>query len=162
MYYHVSPRNDPFEIGESKRFTPRVPINGYLDDTGCVIEDTITPRVCLAPTIFGCLVASHFDEDLTHLHMDYLSGITIYATHKIPNILVPRMIVKNIPKHYKNIVPDSHLTHEVWSLDPIELMVINKFDWANIEITKAMEHKSLLLSIWKDEYNKRMPKKYRV
>lgn len=59
-------------------------------------------------------------------------------------------------------MPDCNVTHEVWSLDPIELRVIEKFDWSNVKIDQALKHRSLLLSMWKDEYNRRMPKKYRV
>lgn len=44
-------------LGENPIFSPRIPFN---DDMGmkCILkEDTITPRICVCPTILGCMRA---------------------------------------------------------------------------------------------------------
>ncbi len=162
MYYHVSFRNDPYTVGQQKLFVPRVPVNGYIGEQGHVVEDTITPRVCLAPTIFGCLIASHYDDNMSNYNLYSLSDITIYAVKEIPNIFIPRRVIKNIPKHYKGIVPDCHKTREVWSLDPIKLTVVEKYNWNTMGADDVEDHQHLLLLMWISEYNKQMPKDRRM
>jgi|CryGeyDrversion2_2_1046609.scaffolds.fasta_scaffold27824_3 hypothetical protein len=160
MFYHVSLQKETLEVGDVKLFTPRIPINGYLDETGKTIEDYITPRVCLSPTIFGCLVASNGCDSPASLYLDYISTISIFATNDIPNILRPRQVKKKVPDKYKGIVPDCHVTHEVWSLDPINLTLIHKYNWTTSLKDKA--YRSFMISVWKDEYNRYMPKRYRI
>ena len=145
-------------IGNVKLFVPRVPVNCYLKD-GYIVEDTITPRVCLAPTILGCVIATHFGDDHTEVNLQHMFQITVFATDDIPNMFVPKQIKKKIPPNYKGIVPDCDVTHEIWSLDPIELTVIYKFDWTKGDVE---EHNELIFSIWKDEYNSYMPRKYKI
>ena len=173
MYYHISTNDynsdssQSLAIGDSKIFKPRIP-HGFIDESGKLIEDSVTPRVCLAPTILGCILASDFascSDNLTPDFMknilNYVHNITVFATEKIPNIFVPKQIrsKQKVPLNYEGIVPDRDLTKEVWSLDTINLTVIYRFDWSNAS-SHILKHKNMMLSIWKNDYNNYMPKKF--
>ena len=162
MYYHISNELNDLSITDKKLFIPRIPLNIFLNELGESIEDSITPRVCLSPTILGCIIATHFGENPQSVNIRSFYSLTIFATKNIPNILIPKQIKKRIPQKYKGIVPDYNVTHEVWSLDPIELTVLSKFRWEDYGLPKETQHKNMLIDHWKEQYNSYMPKKFRL
>ena len=144
MYYHVSFWKNDLDIGDTKIFKPRIPINGYLDKFGDIVEDTCTPRVCLSSTILGCLMA-------TNLDIQSYSYLSVYTTENIPNIFIPIPNYKDNKYPYKGIVPDCDITNEVWSLEPIELILLYKFDWSCLPNNIKTQHQKLLLQYFKHD-----------
>jgi hypothetical protein len=156
MFFHVTTHYD--NIGTKTIFAPRIPITTYLDESGKIIEDEVTPRVCFSTSILGCLLATDFSSniknnftDLNKINLDYFRSLYVYSVDNIPNLFIPKS--KPINNNYVGVVPDCEITGEVWSLDPIELTMLYSFDWHyNDELTK--NHKNIFLKLIKEQYER--------
>lgn len=100
LFYHISLK----DLGESVLMTPRVP------DTHMNGEDKLIPRICVCPTIYGCVKAIYIPQlcenggGLRLNNGEYLP-LYLYATYaKNDNIMVPT----------PSLVPDVENTGEVW------------------------------------------------
>ena len=98
MFFHLSP-----EKLRDKILYPRIP-NNYFTKNG--YEDSITPRVCLAPSIKNALMA------LGRKHKDDI--LHVYIPIKKYKIYHPSL----------DEVPDVKITGEVWAKEPIMLKYI--------------------------------------
>ena len=79
-------------------------------------EDTVTPRVCFSPHIVGCLNANTLVES---------EEAYAYELISVPVLLRPTHLKRAVDP-YRNNVPDSSLTHEIWALEPCLLQYIGK------------------------------------
>lgn len=138
---HVSFRGDL----DKKVIVPKLPdsVLEYLDDLEKNpnirndLEETRTPRFCMAPTIAGCLNA------LSHLVrlLDKYPHLTFYVyTNAAP-----------VGKHYdwryldsQKLVFDAYLTKEMWVLEPIQLKKIGKFNLSKANIDSRVGKISVL------------------
>lgn len=103
-FFHLSPTL------LSPVLSPRIP-NNKLTQIG--VEDSITPRVCFAPTVDQCLLAIHNSENESYyvyepLYYSELKLITSYELRK-----------------HKS-VPDVSVTQECWSTVPVKLCLVGK------------------------------------
>lgn len=133
--YHVSA--DYYEP-KTKLFTPRVPKHKMSQ------EDSVTPRICLGPTIERCLVALPDAYDIIYRG----SKLRVYSCE------VTRDNCKNfIPNQYivdHRLVSDAHITQEVWCTAPIEMTsklymimsgaFIDDYAWDKISVKDMVEH----------------------
>jgi hypothetical protein len=120
MYlFHLS----PIFHGKTCRWLPRVPPNR------ADFEDSTTPRICFSPSIKGCLLAADFGGF-------NIRDCQCYALNSFPILLKP---VPYLTKNHTNTVFDSADTHEVWALEPVDLLLIGTishdqgfWDWEKI------------------------------
>ena len=104
--YHVT----PCSYGKAITFNPRIPQNR----ASC--EDSSTPRVCLSVSLRGAIKAAC-------QHFCYGNPIYIYTP--ITNIDIYRPITdyNEDQLFFTNIVEDAEQTGEVWSLEPVTLIL---------------------------------------
>jgi ribosomal protein S18 acetylase RimI-like enzyme len=99
------------------KLSPRVP-KSVMDD-----EDKITPRVCLCTDVGGCFVA------IPRVGTD---NMAVFTNDKPAEYYIPA----------KSLVPDSPMTGEVWSLEPIHLVLCH----ANEDFIEAAAHSTTMSS----------------
>lgn len=148
--YHLS---DTF-LGEKVVLTPRIPRTPFEDMNGEIIEDTITPRVSLAPTLSKSFVALgrefEFDgfvygvpndwEVVIPWHNDrpkspgnpygpnpYGPNFTLeYYLDWLKSKKLPRPTKRDLRNLFWHLVPDAKSTKEVWSLKPVPVVLLGQ------------------------------------
>lgn len=120
-----------------KEFKPRIPVH-----TGMVGEDRTIPRVCVAPTIEGCL------EGMP------LVGEVAWRMHEIgmPEILhVYELSSQNVMSNVqvRQYVPDAKTTGEMWILDTPKIEKVNHYKICNVTYWELKE-KEKVYHILKD------------
>lgn len=106
--YHVSKKN----LGRKVTFEPRVPKNNLTSDG---TEDNEIPRICLAPTIQGCILA------LDPLYK--LKDLDLFV-YQVIDKGQRRLSTKSIIKY--DLVPDASKTKEVWFLESCQLNMVGQ------------------------------------
>lgn len=139
MYYHLSANY----LGEEYTFKPRIPKNGYLDASGHIIEDQLTPRVCFSKKMYTAYLAIPDDNE----------RYCVYVANKLPGFIDPYLNIKSfynlykykydhnfifkrfkdkiighnkkvnnkmIKSFFKGLVPDVKKTKEVWSTKKVK------------------------------------------
>ena len=84
------------------------------------LEEVSTPRLCMAPTIEGCLNALGHIISLLN-ERPYLTFHVYQNADKITKSYNWEYL------HHKRLVFDAYLTHEIWVLEPIRLRHIGCF-----------------------------------
>lgn len=103
--YHIS----RYYLGKKITLTAKIPENLWRDDDGFVTEDSITPRICVAPTFRGCLLGMAGESDLRETSATY-SDVFVYKTKEIPTLPL--------------CVPDAENTGEMWLLKDSEFTFV--------------------------------------
>ncbi len=116
--YHISHEDH----GDECEFCPRIPGN-----RAC-IEDGVTPRICFAPSLRGCLSA-----------MGRSGLIHVYVPVERPKLICrPYSSTTDVPYkikdygHHLGVVEDVEKTEEVWVLEPVKMRRIGMFFVKNI------------------------------
>lgn len=112
--YHVS-RND---LGDNPILTPRVPtMASYTHPLEG--EDYVTARVCVCPTIFGCIKALNYPANCDFVgRQRFGCPIWVYETD---------VNVDWIYQPTEHEVPDVWVTGELWVLHDIEMRQCTKY-----------------------------------
>lgn len=109
---------------------PRIP-NNYLTKAG--YEDNVTERVCMSTSISGCLAALSANIKGMQFNV-YAANINAYK----PTI---------------EEVPDSHITNEVWSLEPVRLCYVCRIEALSAYDTQHIySTKDFSAALYKWEY----------
>ncbi len=103
MLFHISEK----DLGEKVTFLPRIPHNNVTDsDLG--LEDAVTPRVSVAPTIIGCILA-----------MDPIWKLKNKKYYLYRVISEFDSFVSNSEIIEKKLVFDAKKTREMWITEPV-------------------------------------------
>lgn len=89
-----------------------------IPDRPLASEDDSTPRVCLAPTLGGCLAAIEGWNHVAPLDVDYAERVVVYENAEPVEVMVPS----------RRLVADAPETGEVWALEPVRLRIVDVED----------------------------------
>lgn len=113
--YHVSLAREVIH-----NFTPLIPAN--IQDN----ENTTQPRICLAPTLEGCLTSIIQKEKSMHTKLKgTILNVYLFDVDKLGRL------VGSMDLSEQGYVSDAYLTNEYWCLDPI---AVQKDDVRKIQI----------------------------
>lgn len=101
------------DLGDAVVLQPSIPKHRMKN------EDCITPRICCAPTIMGCIDSS----EVVNKNIDELEAgecITLYLYSAYVDIY-------NIHQPVQFQLPDQWLTGELWILEPQEFYKVNQY-----------------------------------
>jgi len=100
--FHISIDDGMYRNEDHKNLYPRIPRNAYQDECGNIIEDVATKRICMSPTIMGCIRA-------------------IYDTYGDGNYAVYEANVSDsdVLMPDERLVPDVAITRETWVLKDV-------------------------------------------
>lgn len=138
-YFHLS------KSSKLKILNPQIP-NNILSRKNIVLEDDTIPRVCLAPTIRGCLLGLQINES------DFINGedlkLFIYRANISDNDVVSNRYIQQ-----NKLVFDSAITGEVWSLEPVNVSLIGEVICSpyNVSEPKEIKYFPILLDAVKDQ-----------
>ena len=127
-YYHLSELPDLHELQPfiSDNFMTK---NNY--------EENKTPRVCFAPSIDQCLMAMSANIK----NKEYY----VYTPYNIDT--------NKLRKPTINQVPDSKITGEVWSLEPIKVKCVGKIKVLNAkDVSHSYKYGNNTAELWEWEY----------
>lgn len=118
----------------TRRYEPRVPLTAMLG------EDKITPRVCFADSIEGCISAMPHD-----LRGEY------FGEGRIIVVFSFRVEADDpalwTPEDLKQSVPDAEFTREYWYTEPViltgRLVRIGEFAWGNYFFATEKDRKGV-------------------
>lgn len=97
-----------------KPSVPRAPLGG---------EDASTPRVCLAPTLGGCLAAIEAWSRIGPPSIDGEDRVLVYQNVDPVEVVVPT----------RRLVADAPETGEVWALKPVRMRLIQVRDQVGMQ-----------------------------
>lgn len=106
----------------TRRYEPQVPVSTMLG------EDKVTPRVCFASSVEGCITAIPGDRRRVHFGED-----AVIAVFPLRVALDDPALIT--PDDLKDFVPDAEFTREYWYTEPValtgHLMRVESFAWGN-------------------------------
>lgn len=123
--YHVSLKR---LSKKERRFVPRIPPTAGN-------EDLTIPRICVSPTINGCIqaiISCHIHEALDQCRRGHQQEVYVYVY--TPSEVVPEAaIVETNELHEKKLVFDALETEEMWITQPVTMKLDHVLRVTNVE-----------------------------
>lgn len=144
LMFHISTKSDLDE----KEMKPQIP--SYITDGGEIDpdypENTTTERICVSPSIEGCLVATISTEKLLNIH-----GQTFYVyTPEKPFTSYKHKTNKDIIKD-KDVF-DANLTGESWILEPCKMKLYGTIKVDQVPKTHRKSTVNKDIKMWRHDF----------